>query len=229
MDGTPEQRRVLAVAALSTVLVLLAFVTPLATGVRTVAGLGAGPAGLTWTLSAMSVGLAVSLLTAGVLADGVGHRRVFAVGLAVLGAASAVAAPTRRSGRRGAARRGVGRGRGAGRRPRVDRPGVRRGPRSVACDGDLGCRGGGGHRLGRDRGGGAGPRASSRVVPGTRSTAVTRWLAPASRNDRNPKQQPSSTTSGPIASAAARSWTGAMPAFVPPGSPPVAKAARVLR
>jgi len=55
-----EQSRVLAVASLSTVLVLLAFVTPLATGVRTAAGLGAGPAGLTWTLSGMSIGLAVS-------------------------------------------------------------------------------------------------------------------------------------------------------------------------
>lgn len=92
MDGTPEQRRVLAIAAVSTVLVLLAFVTPLATGVRTAAGLGAGPAGLTWTLSAMSVGLAVSLLSAGVLADDRGQRRVFAAGLVVLGAASALAA-----------------------------------------------------------------------------------------------------------------------------------------
>ena len=66
--------------SLSTVLVLLAFVTPLATGVRTAAALGAGPAGLTWMLSAMSVGLAVSLLTAGVLADDRGHRRVFVLG-----------------------------------------------------------------------------------------------------------------------------------------------------
>jgi MFS family permease len=40
----------------------------------------------------MSVGLAVALLTAGVLADDRGHRRVFAAGLVVLGAASAVAA-----------------------------------------------------------------------------------------------------------------------------------------
>lgn len=92
MDGTPEQRRVLALAALGTALALLAFVTPLATGVRTSSALGAGPAGLTWTLSAMSVGLAVSLLTAGVLADARGQRRVFAAGLVVLGAASAVAA-----------------------------------------------------------------------------------------------------------------------------------------
>src|SRR4051795_400618 len=92
MDATPTQRRVLTVVALSTVLVLLAFVTPLATAVRTAAGLGAGPAGLTWTLSGMSVGLAVSLLTAGVLADDRGHRRVFALGLVVLGVAAAGAA-----------------------------------------------------------------------------------------------------------------------------------------
>ena len=62
-------------------------------------------------------------------------------------------------------------------------------------------------------------RASSRAVPGTRSTAVTRWPSAASRSERKPKQQPSSTTCGPTASAAARSCTGAMPAFVPPGSP----------
>src|SRR6185503_1087764 len=86
------QGRVLGVVTVSTGLVLLAFVTPLATGVRTAAGLGAGPAGLTWTLSAMSVGLAAALLPAGVLADDRGHRRVFALGLVVLGAASGTAA-----------------------------------------------------------------------------------------------------------------------------------------
>jgi MFS family permease len=92
MDATRTQRRVLTVVALSTVLVLLAFVTPLATAVRTAAGLAAGAAGLTWTLSGMSVGLAVSLLIAGVLADDRGRRRVFTLGLVVLGIASAAAA-----------------------------------------------------------------------------------------------------------------------------------------
>ena len=90
MTEQRTQRRVLTVVALSTVLVLLAFVTPLATGVRTAVALGAGPAGLTWTLSAMSVGLAVSLLAAGVLADDRGPRRVFALGLVVLAVAAAV-------------------------------------------------------------------------------------------------------------------------------------------
>ena len=87
-----RSRHVLTLAAGSTVLVLLAFVTPLATGVRTAAALHAGPAALTWMLSAMSVGLAVALLTAGVLADDRGHRRVFVAGLVLLGVASAVAA-----------------------------------------------------------------------------------------------------------------------------------------
>ena len=82
---------VLPLVAGSTALVLIAFVTPLATGVRTATALHAGPAGLTWVLSAMSVGLAVALLTAGVLADDRGHRRVFVAGLVVLGLASAVA------------------------------------------------------------------------------------------------------------------------------------------
>ena len=89
---------VLALAAGSTVLVLLAFVTPLATGVRTAAALHAGPAALTWMLSAMSVGLAVALLTAGVLADDRGRRRVFVAGLVLLGAASAVAGAAGRPG-----------------------------------------------------------------------------------------------------------------------------------
>jgi MFS family permease len=88
----PASRHVLTLAAGSTVLVLLAFVTPLATGVRTAAALLAGPAALTWMLSAMSVGLAAALLTAGVLADDRGHRRVFVAGLVVLGVASAGAA-----------------------------------------------------------------------------------------------------------------------------------------
>ena len=91
-------RHVLTLAAGSTVLVLLAFVTPLATGVRTAAALHAGPAALTWMLSAMSVGLAVALLTAGVLADDRGRRRVFVAGLVLLGAASAAAGAAGRPG-----------------------------------------------------------------------------------------------------------------------------------
>ncbi|MGY1616235.1 MFS transporter [Geodermatophilus sp. SYSU D00691] len=83
--------RTLAVVSASTVLVLAAFVTPLATGVRTAAELGSGPGGQAWLLSGMSVGLAAALLVAGVAADDLGHRRVFAAGLALLGVGAAVA------------------------------------------------------------------------------------------------------------------------------------------
>ena len=84
--ATPEQARTLLMASLATLLVLVTFVTPLATGVRTTVDLAAGPGAQAWLLSAMSVGLAAALLTAGVLADDLGRRRVFAGGLAVVGA-----------------------------------------------------------------------------------------------------------------------------------------------
>src|SRR4051794_41749184 len=71
----PAPGRTLAVVAASTVLTLAAFVTPLATGVRTAADLGTGAAGQAWLLSAMSVGLAAALLVAGVAADDLGQRR----------------------------------------------------------------------------------------------------------------------------------------------------------
>lgn len=90
--ATPEQRRTLALASAGTLLVLITFVTPLATAVRTAVSLGAGPGGQAWLLSAMSVGLAAALLTAGVLADDLGRRRVFAGGLVVVGAGALVAA-----------------------------------------------------------------------------------------------------------------------------------------
>jgi MFS family permease len=83
--ATPEQRRTLLMASLATLLVLVTFVTPLATGVRTAGELAAGPGAQAWLLSAMSVGLAAALLTAGVLADDLGRRRVFVGGLLVLG------------------------------------------------------------------------------------------------------------------------------------------------
>ena len=87
-----EQARTLAMAATATLLVLVAFVTPLATGVRTAAELDVGPGAQAWLLSAMSVGLAAALLTAGVLADDLGRRRVFAGGLVVLGLGAVLAA-----------------------------------------------------------------------------------------------------------------------------------------
>src|SRR3954447_18518714 len=80
----PAPGRTLAVVAASTVLTLAAFVTPLATGVRTAADLGTGAAGQAWLLSAMGGGLAAALLVAGVAADDLGQRRVFAAGLVLL-------------------------------------------------------------------------------------------------------------------------------------------------
>jgi MFS family permease len=82
--ATATQTRTLLMASLATLLVLVTFVTPLATGVRTTVDLDAGPGAQAWLLSAMSVGLAAALLTAGVLADDLGRRRVFCGGLVVL-------------------------------------------------------------------------------------------------------------------------------------------------
>jgi MFS family permease len=96
--ATQEQRRTLAVASAGTLLVLVTFVTPLATGVRTAAELGAGPGTQAWLLSAMSVGLAAALLSAGVLADARGRRRVFTGGLLVLGLGALVVAGAGSSG-----------------------------------------------------------------------------------------------------------------------------------
>ncbi|NYJ08785.1 MFS transporter [Petropleomorpha daqingensis] len=90
--GEAAPGRTLAVVAASTVLTLAAFVTPLATGVRTAADLGTGPAGQAWLLSAMSVGLAAALLVAGVAADDLGQRRVFASGLVLLAAGAGITA-----------------------------------------------------------------------------------------------------------------------------------------
>ena len=71
--------------ALGTVLVLVTYVTPLATLSRTAPDLGAGPAAQAWILSSMSVGLAAALLATGVAGDTRGRRRVFLAGLVVMG------------------------------------------------------------------------------------------------------------------------------------------------
>lgn len=91
LDVDRLQRRTLATATGATTLVLAAFVTPLGTGVRTALELGASPGAQAWLLSAMSVGLAAALLTAGVLADDLGRRRVFVGGTVLLGVGAAVA------------------------------------------------------------------------------------------------------------------------------------------
>ncbi len=78
--------------AASTLVVLAAFVTPLATSVATAADLGTGAGGQAWLLSAMSVGLAAALLVTGAAADDLGRRRVFTAGLVLLAVGAALTA-----------------------------------------------------------------------------------------------------------------------------------------
>jgi MFS family permease len=92
VPATAERTRTLAVVATSTLVVLAAFVTPLATTVATARDLGTGAGGQAWLLSAMSVGLAAALLVTGAAADDLGRRRVFTAGLLALAAGAAVTA-----------------------------------------------------------------------------------------------------------------------------------------
>lgn len=96
--GAPadEARATLRVAAAATALVLVAFTMPLGMLAEILPDLDAGEAGRTWILSSMSVGLAGALLVAGSLADDLGRRRVFLLGLGAfgLGALLAAAAPS---------------------------------------------------------------------------------------------------------------------------------------
>jgi MFS family permease len=71
--------------ALGTALVLVTYVTPMATIPQTAADLGAGAGARAWMLSSMSVGLAAGLLASGALGDALGRRRTYVVGLAVMG------------------------------------------------------------------------------------------------------------------------------------------------
>ncbi len=93
--GDPAERlarRVLAVAALGTMLTLVSFTAPVATVNAISQGLEADVAGRTWVLSSMSVGLGAALLSAGTLADDRGRRRTFVAGLLLLAAASVAGA-----------------------------------------------------------------------------------------------------------------------------------------
>jgi len=54
--------------------------------------LGAGAAGLEWTVNAYTLSFAVLLLTGGALGDRFGRRRMFTIGVAVFTAGSAGAA-----------------------------------------------------------------------------------------------------------------------------------------
>lgn len=93
--GTRPDRTLLLVA-LGTALVLVTYVTPMATVPLTAADLDLGPGTRAWVLSSMSVGLAAGLLSAGALGDARGRRRVYVAGLVALGlgALACAAAPT---------------------------------------------------------------------------------------------------------------------------------------
>ncbi len=73
---------VLTLVVVSTLLSMVAYTGPLGNAVTLTAVLDAGAAGRTWILASMSVGLAVTLLAAGVIADRIGRRKVFELGAA---------------------------------------------------------------------------------------------------------------------------------------------------
>lgn len=89
---TASNARVLATVAGATLIVLVAFTTVITTVTDTVADFGATLSWQTWALGGMSLGLASGLLSAGSLADLVGHRRVFIAANLGLAAAAALAA-----------------------------------------------------------------------------------------------------------------------------------------
>lgn len=78
--------------ALATALVLVTYVTPIATIPATAGDLDAGSVGRAWILSSMSVGLAGALLVSGVLGDTYGRRRVYVAGLVGLAVGAALCA-----------------------------------------------------------------------------------------------------------------------------------------
>lgn len=78
--------------ALGTVLVLVTYVTPIVNLPETAIDMSVGPSSRAWILSSMSVGLAAALLVAGVVGDTVGRRRVYDVGLVLLGLGSVLCA-----------------------------------------------------------------------------------------------------------------------------------------
>jgi MFS family permease len=82
----------LAVASLSTALVLIVFCIPLTTLTSTAQALDAGSGAQAWILSAMSVGAASALLGSGAIGDDYGRRRTFVAGTLVLAVASVLGA-----------------------------------------------------------------------------------------------------------------------------------------
>jgi MFS family permease len=87
--------RPLVPVALGTALVLVTYVTPVATIPATAADLGAGTVARAWILSSMSLGLAGMLLVSGVAGDSRGRRRVYVAGLVALAVGAALSAVAR--------------------------------------------------------------------------------------------------------------------------------------
>src|SRR5215213_5570274 len=88
----PDPGGTLAIGAAGTLLVLVAFTTPLTTLVSTAAGLGAGLGAQAWMLSAMNVGTAAGLMSSGAIGDDYGRRRTFLAGALVLAGSSVLGA-----------------------------------------------------------------------------------------------------------------------------------------
>ncbi|HEY3682131.1 MAG TPA: MFS transporter [Streptosporangiaceae bacterium] len=86
----------LVIGCAAVLLVLLAYNAPLAAVPQMAASLGAGMSGQTWIMNGMVLGLAVSMLIAGSVADDYGRRRVFLIGTGLFAAslAAGVAAPS---------------------------------------------------------------------------------------------------------------------------------------
>jgi MFS family permease len=84
--------RPLGPVAFGTALVLVTYVTPIATIPATALDLGAGPVARAWILSSMSVGLAGLLLASGVVGDARGRRRAYLAGLVATGAGAVLCA-----------------------------------------------------------------------------------------------------------------------------------------
>lgn len=91
-EAAENRARTLAVAASATLLVLAVFSAPVPDVGDSIRALHGGVSGQTWVLSGMSLGMAAALLTAGVLADDLGRRRVLIWSTALLAVASAIGA-----------------------------------------------------------------------------------------------------------------------------------------
>lgn len=76
-------RPVLAVVAASTLLAMTCYTGPFGNAVSLTSALSASTSQTTWILAAMSIGLAATLLAAGVVADRIGRLSVFGLGAAV--------------------------------------------------------------------------------------------------------------------------------------------------